>query len=257
MVHRSAQDLLVAGGEDVMGGFLGALVALLTLGMVAGVELGWFTLELVADTALMVTAGVALIGVTKVPWDLYLQARGVLDEQRRSTEIGLEVPEGDKVITKKMVTWLLVACVVLHLLLAGGASAVAVWRDAPAGWAFAAAYVAATGIRPAWAAHRRLSERLRRMLQRATYPRDDVLELRRRLEEIATLTAQVPQLQHALTELKQGLAERDDQLRARSRSLEQRIEQLTGHFESAVARATEDADTLKGLRALARLLKQA
>lgn len=256
-VGPSARSLLWAVQEVCVGGFVGTLVGVLALGLLVGVELGWFTLQVVADTAMVAVAGIALIGVTKIPWDLYLQAKAVTDEQRRSTEIGLSVPEGDQRVTEKMVRWLLATAVLLHLLLAGGAAAVATWGGQPAGWVFAAAYVLATGIRPAWAAYQRLSQRLRKLMQRATYPRDDVLELKRRLSEVAELAAQVPTLHERLDTLQEELAERDERLRARSRALEQRLETLTGHFESAVSRATADADTLTGLRALARLIKQA
>ncbi|MBX2803956.1 MAG: hypothetical protein KTR31_40140 [Myxococcales bacterium] len=240
-----------------MAAFLGAMVAVLALGLLAGVQLGWFPLGLVSDVAVVVVAGVALIGVTKVPWDLYLQARAVRDEQARSTEIGLTVPSGDKRITGRLLWQLLLAAIALHLVLAAGAVGVAVWGEQPLGWAFAAAYVAATGIRPAWALHRRLSERLGVMLKRATYPRDDVLELKRQIAEVKDLADQVPEIREGMAQLQQSMEEQERQQQARLRGLQQRLEELTGHFESAVARATADADTLKGLRALARLIKQA
>ena len=240
-----------------MGGFLGGLAGIVILGLVIGVEFGWFAASAVYDTALIAIAVAGLISVTKVPWDLYLQASAVDQEQRRSKELGLEVVDADVRATRRMKRWLLLSCFGLHLILAAGAAGVAAVRDAPMGYAFAVAFVAASGLRPAWALYVRLSQRLARMMGRAQYPRDDVLELRRRLEEIAPLALDVPRLWERLDQADKGAQQARDKLDGQIRAVDSRITGLRRSFEDAVEHATEDADALRGLKALSRLIKSA
>ena len=259
-------EAYAAGCEEgaLLGGFLGALVAVAVLGLVVATELGWIELASVVDTVLIVVAVGGLVSVTKVPWDLYLQARGVVAEQERSDELGVAVVDRDRRAARALSTRLLWVSVGLHLGLAVAAAAVAVWRDATAGYLFAATFVLTTGLRPAWAWYARLSQRLGEMHQRARYPRNDVLELQQQVRDLSELRGELHRLESEwgvhqkanAEELKHG-KERIDRLQNEVGRAKERVATLRRHFEQAVDRATEGAETLDGLRALVRLIKGA
>jgi hypothetical protein len=209
-----------------------------------------------------------LIVILKAPWDLYFQAHQVAFELQRSRESGIEVlPDRETYVrtVRRRLLWLAVGA---HLLSALLVAAVTYYAGGVVGYYFALFYLVSTAFRPAVAGYAYLSEKLRTIGQEARYPRQDVVELRRKLEWlenavrttgrhtdmeiyelVGSLPARAEQIGRQLTEEVQTRTREVAQLR-------QMLQNLSREFEAARSRLTENQEVIKGIQAFARLVSQ-
>jgi hypothetical protein len=151
-----------------------------------------------------------LLVLLTVPWNLYFQARRLLSEIRASRERGIEVQAGREGEADRIRRRMALVAVGGHLLSAGTVATVTYFSAVQAGYYFAAFYLISTLFRPAAAYFAQLRERLATMTHEVKYPREDVAELRSRVERMEKATKSVQDRITQLTAQQNRLGRRFD-----------------------------------------------
>lgn len=125
--------------------------------------------------------------------------------------------------------------------------------------------VLATRLRPAATPYAPLRDRLRRLRERATHPRQDVIELRTRVAnpEAARAVADdergrlVGASERQRVEAEAELRRVEADARRRVRELDDELDRVLGDVEQRVGRTTDDRELVAGLRAIVELARGA
>lgn len=211
-----------------------------------------------------------LLVIVTVPWNVYFQAKAVLAEGEQSREKGILVDNAQQVYVTKLAKRSLIVALVLHLLSAIGLYTLAITGVSAVGYISSGAALLLTGLRPAVSAYEYLYTRLTMIRQEWQYPREDVVELRSRVEMLEQINKQIqakldPELDESIPskqkdyiaetrrELAQ-LAARIEQLRANNETAH---EQLSRENRQAIAQLSTDGQFLDHVREIIRFFKQA
>ncbi|MCI3278056.1 hypothetical protein [Streptomyces cylindrosporus] len=243
-----------------MGRFLaavaavGAAAAALVLAYAAG-----------APTAVVfaVAAGVLsllwLLFLLTLPWNLYFRAHAVLAEIAVSREKGIEVPAARDAEAARIARTMLRVAVAGHVLTAALVVAVTWATGGFTGYWFAAFFLLSTFFRPAGAYFSQLRGRLGTLLKDVTHPRDDVVELRSRLDRAESgtrvLEEKAEEQYRALAELRRTVDALTMSTYERAEDADRRIAALGREFESTVNRLTDNQEIITGVKAFLRLLR--
>lgn len=194
-----------------------------------------------------------LVVILKAPWDLYFQASEVGFEQARSRERGIAVPEDRAAYVRNLRRRLGSLAVGAHLFSAALVGGITYFSGGSVGYYFALFYLVSTAFRPVAAGYTYLRRRLAAIGDEARWPRDDVLEARRRLEEQDQI----------LRDLRAGLSSLSDQLQAETElrkretyELRQNLHALGRELEASVSRLTDNQELIRGIQAFVRLVAQ-
>ena len=251
--------------------FLGSLVVL--TGLVLLTFFGLQQLHLSTGRLVDWLVGVVVLWwlavVTVLPWNAHFAALDVVEQARDSRANGLVVPEESVAYAWRVAgrfRWLAVG---LHLGTAAVLVGLAYFRVVAVGYPAAGAALVLTLARPAQRAYEHLSARLQNLAHQIRYPREDVVELRQRLE---TLEKQGRDVRHALdTEregswaanqalttaaLRQALDRLDSRLEELTRQNARDHEALARQTTSEITRLSEDARFLNQVRDLIRFVKE-
>jgi hypothetical protein len=192
-----------------------------------------------------------LLIILKVPWDLYFQAQAVSFEMQRSKERGIAIVPGREEyvrLVRLRLGWLAVGT---HIASAALIAAIAYFTGGAAGYFFAVFYLISTLFRPAAAGYVYLSGKLRDIAQEARYPREDITEMRSRLEghdkTVRNLAEHIQQLEKALSH---EHTEREKE----TSELRQSIHGIGREFETTVSRLTDNQEIISGIQAFVRLV---
>jgi hypothetical protein len=252
----------------VLGGAAAALL-FAWLGRLAGVPLA---------TLLAVGAGgVALawlIVLVTVPWNLYFAARQVVADLAVSRERGITVraaQEAEAARLARRMRWLALGA---HLGTAAVIAVITYFSGTTVGYYFAGFYLLSTAIRPAVAYVAHVRERIRVLTRESTYPRDDVVTLKHRVDCAAkavdelrdelrrTGSTLAGDIAHARQLLTTDLARVQDEqaadrtaARNRDDDLGRRIDQMVHRIEATLDGISDHQELLAGLRALVRMIK--
>ncbi|MEQ1565546.1 MAG: hypothetical protein ABMA64_07910 [Myxococcota bacterium] len=190
-----------------------------------------------------------LLVVLTLPWDVHFQAVDVLRELDRSIERGLQ-PRTTRAQVVRIARRTLVVSLALHLGSAGAVAFAAWWWSQwqTGGW-LAAIYLASTVLRPIGAWYRHVRQALHRSLGEVTHPRDDVLALRSRIEQLELLGQEVHRLSDRVELLARELGEED-------RRLDRRLDQVGRRFEETLEHLTDNRELLAGVRAFLRMVRE-
>ncbi|WP_088243846.1 hypothetical protein [Calothrix rhizosoleniae] len=211
-----------------------------------------------------------LLVIVTVPWNIHFQAKEVLAEAEQSTK--KEIPVDEKQI--KYVTALakrsLLLAIALHLISAVGLYILAVTGISVVGYLGSGAALLLTGLRPAISAYQYLYARLRMIRQEFKYPREDIVELRHRMQTVeTTVTGLAEQLNpdnsHSLPRKQQRDGEETrktlarltanvEELRATN---EKEHEALSREARQAIAQLSTDGQFLDHVREIIRFFKTA
>ncbi|MFC6882428.1 hypothetical protein [Actinomadura yumaensis] len=238
------------------------LSSLAVLAAIGAVVL-YFVADVPLSTLLSLGAGalclIWLVVLLTVPWNVYFQARGLLQEIHDSRDRGLTVTEEREAEACRIAGRSRTAAVGAHLLSAALIAVIAYFSGAVVGYYFVAFYLVSTFFRPvhAWFVH--LRRRLGTLLQEVRHPRDDVLAL---LERVTFLEAQAENLRSTTEQLHEADLRLDHRLEIidtttsnRSDELNGKINALGRRFEDTVARLTDNQEVITGIKAFLRLLK--
>jgi hypothetical protein len=244
-----------------------ALLVWGTLGTIGGVL--WLTGGALStrDTvdALAGLAVLAALWLTiKLPWDLYFAARAVQIDQAESVARGLQIADAERAETRQLVRRTLALAIGLHLAGAAACLALTAIAGGQVGLVAAGAFLASMVLRPGATVVGHMRRRLSELGRRARIPREDAVELARRVldleERQADLQRRVAHDITGLTALHDGLEKLDARTDSRIRTTEQRfrqdVDRVCVEFERAIERLTSDRELLAGIRAFLALVRQ-
>ena len=256
-------------------GFGGFIVLLLFMAIaVLLVYFGLHWLHVPVGSLLDWMVGVAILAwfaiVTTLPWNAHFAALRVVQDAHESRAEGLAVNEEHVAFARRMATRFRAVAIGLHLLTAAGLFVLAYYHLIAVGYPAAVAALALTFARPAERAYEHLAERLRQMQHQVRYPREDVAELRARVQELeerlrtisysldteeaGTWAYQLSQTQaNNMRQLDRLDANLEELTRANAREHEALARQTT----QEIAKLSEDARFLNQVRELIRFVKTA
>src|SRR4051812_17686421 len=196
------------------GAFAG-FVVLTVVGTAAVAGLGWisqtFGFHLSGTTVLDIATGAFslawLIVLLKAPWDLYFEARAVLEEMRASRERGITVDAAREAHIRRVSRRLLALSLFAHFFSAALVAGVAKLSGGKVGYWFAAFYALSTLFRPTISGYRHLWAWLRELREQVRYPRQDVLAMR---EEVTQHSVEIHAMREELRDLRAQLATEHD-----------------------------------------------
>ncbi|MDX1931012.1 MAG: hypothetical protein SFU56_00250 [Capsulimonadales bacterium] len=194
-----------------------------------------------------------LLLILKAPWDLYFQAHAVAFEQMRSRERGMRLQQGREEYVRTVRGRLLAFAIGAHLLSAAFVTTVTYFLGGTIGYWFAGFYLVSTLFRPAIAGYAYLWERLKAIGQEARYPREDVEEMRQRLNHAE---ASLERYREQAAELQTGIAALRSEKEREIVDLNHRLTDLSHEFERTVARLTDNQEVIKGIQAFVRLISR-
>lgn len=245
-----------------MGRFVGAVLATAALaGALALAYTSGMSLSLLLGAAAGVVSLLWLLVLLTVPWNLYFRAHAVLAEIGVSRGKGLDVPEARDAEAARIARMMLRVAVAGHVLTAALVLAVTVATGGVTGYWFAGFCLLSTVFRPAGAYFGQLRRRLGTLLKDVTFPRDDVLELRRRIDQVQSgtkvLEEKAEEQYRALAGLRGTVDALGVSVYERADGADRKIEALAREFEATVNRLTDNQEIITGLKAFLRLLRTA
>jgi hypothetical protein len=211
-----------------------------------------------------------LMVIVTVPWNIYFQAKEVLAEAEESQAKEIKIDRKKLDYVQTLAKRSLPIALLLHILSAIGLYTLAITGISAVGYVGSGAALLLTGLRPAVRAYEYISARLGMVRQEFLYPRQDMWELRGRVEmlEMNLQTIQEefnldnPQsvlvkhsrnleaMRHDLTQVAAGL----ESLKSTNQA---QHEQLAKESQNAIAQMTEDGQFLNHVREIIRFFKQA
>lgn len=209
-----------------------------------------------------------LLFILKVPWDLYFKTHKVLFEMKRSEEKNIPVKSDRRSYVKKMRLITGSIAIGSHVVSAGIIATLTYWNSGQIGYYFAFFYVLATLFRPATQAYFYLLHKLREIQGEILYPREDVGKLK---TDLSFLIGRVNDLEKYLEDNKNRLTATEETSKNLSaeikdlnyalervdKNFQNRLQLLTTEVERGLSKAFDQQDIISGLRAFARLIKQA
>lgn len=194
-----------------------------------------------------------LMVLLKVPWDLYFQAHAVGFELQRARERGIKTPEGRVEYIQMLRPRLLALALGAHVFSSALIAGITYATHGQVGYYFAVFYLVSTVFRPVAAGYTYLAGKLLSIGTEAHYPREDVMEMRDRLQAQEEETKRLKEL----TE-QQGEALQEETIRRESetRELRQGMQGIGREFEGAIGRLTDNQEVIKGIQAFVRLISQ-
>lgn len=243
-----------------MGRFLGAVLALaVTAGVLALVYAVGAPLPVVLGVGAGVLCLLWLLVLLTVPWNVHFRAHAVLAEIAVSREKGLVVLQARDAEAARIARTMLRVALAGHLLTTAGVVAVTLATGHGAGYWIAGFFLLSTVFRPAGAWFGQLRQRLGTLLKDVTYPRDDVLELKKGVERtdsgIKVLEEKAEEQYRALAELRRTVDVLGVSVYERAEDTDRRITALAREFEATVNRLTDNEEIITGLKAFLRLLR--
>ncbi|WP_013320877.1 hypothetical protein [Gloeothece verrucosa] len=209
-----------------------------------------------------------LLVIVTVPWNVYFEAKAVIAEAAISQEKDLPVDEKQLNYVKGVQKWSIVVAIALHLLSALGLYTLAATGISAVGYVSSGATLLLTGLRPAIRAYEYLAARLSMIREQIKYPREDVIELRSRFNQLEETVKELQdkldlnnpdswstKQEQKIQKLRQDLASliaNLEQFEARNKA---QHEQLSREAKSAIAQLTEDSQFLAHVREIIRFVK--
>jgi hypothetical protein len=194
-----------------------------------------------------------LLLILKAPWDLYFEAHSVAFEQQRSRERGIQLTAGRENYIAVVRQRLLLLAVGAHVFSAALVAGVTYFTHGVVGYYFAAFYLVSTLFRPTIAGYVYLLRKLKALGEESRYPREDVLEMRMRLDAQENLTRD---LRADIERMERQATEQEGAHETQIRELRQRLHMLGREFETTASRLTDNQEVIKGIQAFVRLISQ-
>ncbi|MEA5570387.1 hypothetical protein [Calothrix sp. UHCC 0171] len=252
--------------------FVGSSVGIVAIVLLIFSVLQWFHIS--AGNFLDWVIGGAsfwwLLVIVTVPWNIHFQAKSVLAEGEQSQEKGISVDEKQQKYVKILAKRSLIIAIALHLISAIGLYILAATGISAVGYISSGAALLLTGLRPAISAYEYLYARLTMIRQEWKYPREDVIELRYRFnnleETVKRLEEQLnPEQPYSVAANQQNYIEETrrelarifanlEELRATNQTEHER---LSREARQAISQLSTDGQFLDHVREIIRFFKTA
>lgn len=233
---------------------------------------GWNTSAPSATRLLDIAAGAFsllwLLFILKVPWDLYFETNKILFEMKRSEEKNIPIKQERRKYIERTRILTGVIAIGAHIASALIITGLTYFTGGQMGYYFAFFYLLATLFRPASQAHYYLINKLREIRGEILYPREDVDKLKAELfsviDKLAILEERLKNNEERLTtseeknrNLSSEISDVNFAIERVDKTFQNRIQLLTSEVERALTKAFDQQDIINGLRAFAKLVKQA
>jgi hypothetical protein len=246
-------------------GFL--LIALCAFGL-----LRWW--EIPSGTILDWAVGIAIIewlfAIVTVPWNIHFAARSTLREGEESRSKDITVDARQLTYASNIAKRSLIIAIALHLFSAIGLYYLAANGITPLGYISSGAALLLTFLRPAVSTYEYLAQQLMSMRQQFTYPREDIIELRSRFDEIERQVkylderldvsdeeSWISQQQQRWVENREELSQIKATVAEFKATNELAHQQLSQEAKQAISQITVDGQFLDRARDLIRFIKTA
>lgn len=209
-----------------------------------------------------------LLIIVTVPWNVYFDAQEVIAEAAISKEKEIAVNEKQVIYVKQVQRWSLLVAIALHFLSALGLYTLAASGISAVGYVSSGATLLLTGLRPAIRAYEYLAARLSMIRQQIKYPREDVLELRSRFNQLEDNVKELQKMldlnnsdswattqQQKIQQFRQDLASLLASLEQFQAKNQSEHEQLSRESKNAISQLTEDSQFLTHVREIIRFVK--
>lgn len=156
-------------------------IALLAFGL-----LNWFQMPVGSlwDWAIGIGIFEWTILIVTVPWNIYFKAKDVYQTGKESQRQGIEIETRQIEYASGIATKSLIVAIGLHICTAIGLYWLAISGVTALGYWTSVGVLLLTFLRPAISTYEYLAERLSGIQQQFTYPRNDILELRDRFQQL-------------------------------------------------------------------------
>ena len=211
-----------------------------------------------------------LLVIVTVPWNIHFQAKEVLAEGVQSAEKGIPVDDKQLKYVMVLAKRSLLAAIALHLLSAFGLYTLAATGISAVGYVSSGAALLLTALRPAISAYEYLYARLTMIHQEWKYPREDIVELRHRVDSMEVMLKRLeeqlnPEHPYSLAakqqldseETRQELARLGASLEKLSATNQIEHERLAREAQAAIAQLSIDGQFLDHVREIIRFFKTA
>ncbi|MCT7949113.1 hypothetical protein NG798_04880 [Ancylothrix sp. C2] len=211
-----------------------------------------------------------LLLIVTVPWNIHFESKSVLAEAAESREKNIPVDENQISYVKTLANRSFLVAIALHLLSAIALYTLALTGISTVGYISSAAALLLTILRPAIRAYKYLAMRLTMIRSQFLYPREDIVELRSRFNELELKVTQIEeklnpeyptswvasqqrQWEATQTELSRLAAALENH---RSTNQAEHI-QLAREAQNAIAQLSTDGQFLNHAREIIRFFKEA
>ncbi len=240
----------------------------------------WLARVVRVPAATLLTVGAVVVALSwlvtlvTVPWNLYFAARRAAQEMAVARQRGIAVRPAYDAEAGRISSRMLRFALGGHVGTAIAATAIAYISGNKAGYYVAGIFLLATAFRPASAYLFHVRERIKVFTRESTYPRDDVVALRERVDEAGALLRQTADdvhrtqaafadtIEHTRSLLVTDLnrlrdTQEADRAQASSRhdDLKRRIDQIARRIEATLDGLSDHQELLAGLRALVRMIR--
>jgi uncharacterized membrane protein len=164
--------------------FIGSSLGFVVIGLAIFAILQWFHVAVGSflDWAIAGASFWWLLVIVTVPWNVHFQAKEVLAEAAQSQAKGIAIDEPQRQYVGVLARRSLFVAIALHIISTIGLYILAAVGISAVGYISSGAALLLTILRPAIRAYEYLSTRLNLIRQEWTYPREDVVTLRQRVQ---------------------------------------------------------------------------
>ena len=252
--------------------YLGFSFGFAILSLIAYAILQW--LHIPAGNLIDWIIGIASFGwllmIVTVPWNIHFDAREVIAEANISKEKNIPVDDKQLNYVTKVSKISIIIALALHIVSAIGLYVLAATGISAVGYVSSIATLLLTFLRPAVRTYQYLATRLRMIRQQIKYPREDVIQLKAKVQQLETNIKNILQEinlknPHSLVSKQQKELENNHQeLLYLKASFEQHKadnevahQRLSQEAKSAISQLTEDSQFLDHAREIIRFFKTA
>ncbi len=210
-----------------------------------------------------------LVIIVTIPWNIYFRAQEVMTDAQTSQEKGIALDTQKVYYVKKIATRSFWVALGLHFLSAIVLYGLAAFGVTVIGYLGSIAALLLTFLRPAIRSYDYIRSRLFSIKREFSYPRDDVIELRDRLNQLSQ-TIQTLQQQLNTDDPNSWAAKQEKQLQATANQVTQlhseletlryqnqsEHERLSLEAQNAIAQLSEDSRFLGNVREIIRFIKE-
>lgn len=254
-------------GRFWSGWWIGKVLWLAVLGAGLWLLASWFQMPLAPslDTVIGLVTLLWLFFIVTVPWNMVFQAHQVLFEAKVSAARGIRIDPEAMAYARRWSRIALGIAIGLHGLTALAFCGVALSGIGFIGWFGAIAATVLTLLRPGVRAYVHVRDRLSRLGREIEVPREDAVDLRRRLqlveEQLAAMSNQHRNLaeqtvQH-LHNLDQRATDSSDRHADLAEHLRLELARVEREAKNTIAQVLGDAAVVGHVRELVRFFKQA
>lgn len=249
------------------GWWIGKVLWLAVMGVALWLLASWLKMPLTPslDAIIGIVTLLWLFFIVTVPWNMYFQAHQLLYEANVSAARGIRIDPDARAYALRWSRIALGIAVGLHALTALALCGVALSGVGLMGWFGAGASMVLTVLRPGVRAYIHVRDRLSRLGREIEVPREDAIELRRRLqqaeEQLIALTkrheSHAEQTAHQLHTLDQRATDGSDQLTDLAEHVRLELVRVEREAQNTIAQVLGDAAVVGHVRELVRFFKQA